>query len=136
MILNSQINTIANREFGRETAPPENYYVGLLLDTPKADGSNVIEVSPVGTAYVRMKLENNKNALSIAFNGKVSNTKSITFPVAAAPWGIITDVGIFDAATGGNLLYVTTQGKPKDLDQGDIAFFNEGDIEFTVEAVN
>lgn len=37
--------------------------------------------------------------------GQTSNNIDIFFPIAGESWGAITHIGIFDAATGGNLLF-------------------------------
>ena len=38
-------------------------------------------------------------------NGQTSNSADVLFPIANEVWGSITHIGIFDAQTGGNLLY-------------------------------
>ncbi|WP_413362213.1 hypothetical protein [Lysinibacillus sp. 3P01SB] len=38
-------------------------------------------------------------------NGQTSNTADVLFPIANEAWGNITHIAIFDAATGGNLLF-------------------------------
>lgn len=135
MTFNYQINQIADREFGRSNTPPPNYYVGLLVAPPNPDGTGIMEVSTVGTGYARQLLANNKTDLTLSTNGQVSNTKAITFPVATASWGTVTDVCIFDSLTGGNPLYDSTQTTPKPYDVGDIAFFDAGDIMWTIQNV-
>ena len=138
MTTQSQINSIANREFGQTSTPntiPATYYVGLLLASPNPDGSGVVEVSTGGTAYARQALVNSKSALSTAVNGAVSNISAINFPAATASWGTITDVGIFSALTGGTLLYSSPQAVQKAFDVGDVAFFDVGDIKWTVQNV-
>lgn len=65
-------------------------HVGLFTDTAE-----------VATAsYKRMPV-----AFSNAVEGQTSNTADVLFPIATESWGSITNVGIFDAATGGNLLF-------------------------------
>ena len=135
MTTDFQIEQIANREFGRVTTPPANYFIALLTATPNPNGTNITEVSTVGTGYQRQTLANNKTALTQAVNGQVSNIEPIDFPVATASWGTITDVGIFDSLTGGNLLYVSTQPVAKPYDVGDIAFFDRNDITWTVQNI-
>ena len=135
MTLNNQINAIANREFGKSSEAPNNYYLGLLLATPNPDGSGLTEVSTSGTGYARQVIGNNKTALSAALNGVVKNNAMITFPAAATVWGTITDVAIFDSPTGGIPLYVSTQSTPKAFGAGDVAFFDIGDISFTVQNI-
>ncbi len=137
MTTNYEINRIANHLFGNIGTPPSTYYIGLLLATPNLDGSNVVEVASTGNGYARLALANNKTALTQANNGQVMNTASLTFaPVATgASWGNISTVGIFDSLAGGNLLYWSTQTVTKSYDDGDIAFFDIGDIVWTVQNV-
>ena len=132
---NSQINQIAGREFGRANQPPVNYFIGLLLQTPNPDGTGINEVPTAGTGYVRQVLPNNQSALTAPNNGQVTNVAAVQFPAATASWGSITDVGIFDSLTGGNLLYMSTQPLPKPFDMGDIAFFEAGGIVFIVQNI-
>ena len=135
MTLDIQINAIANREYGRVGTPPTDYYIGLLTATPNPDGTGVVEVSSIGTGYARRVLPNNKTVLTNAYLGQVSNVAGIEFPAAVSSWGIVTDVGIFDSQAGGNLLYISTQATAKPFDTGDIAFFDIGDIMWTVQNI-
>jgi hypothetical protein len=135
MTTNQEINRIADELYGKQSTAAANYYIGLLTATPNPDGTNVQEVSITGTGYARRQLPNNKTTFSTSNNGQVSNVSEIDFPAATAAWGTITDVGIFDAATGGNLLYSSTQATPKAYDTGDIAFFAAGDVKWTVQNI-
>jgi hypothetical protein len=135
MTFNYQINQIADREFGRVNTPPANYYIGLLTALPNADGTGVVEVSSVGTGYARQLLPNNKTVLTVANNGQVSNVAQINFPAATANWGTVVDVAIFDSLTGGNILYDSPQTTAKPYDVGDIAFFDIGDVMWTVQNI-
>lgn len=38
-------------------------------------------------------------------NGQTSNNADILFPIANENWGSVTHIGIFDALTGGNMLF-------------------------------
>lgn len=38
-------------------------------------------------------------------NGQTSNSADVLFPIANENWGNVTHIGIFDAPTGGNLLF-------------------------------
>lgn len=75
--------------------PPVALYVGLFTATP-GEASAGTEVS--GGSYARQ-------AVTFSRSGSVlSNTALITFPAATADWGTLVSGGVFDAATGGNLL--------------------------------
>ena len=141
MTTNQQINNIANILFGltggtaANIAAPANYYIGLLTATPNPDGTNTVEVSTVGTGYARQILPNNKTALTMSNNGQVSNVSDLNFPTATASWGSVTDVGIFDSLTGGNLLYFSHQAVPKAFDTGDVAYFSNGDVLWSLQNI-
>lgn len=79
-------------------APPAKVYLGLFTADP-TDAGTATEVN--GGAYARQEI-----AFGAATNpgGTSSTTADIAFPVATANWGTITHVGIYDAATAGNLL--------------------------------
>lgn len=49
-------------------------------------------------------------------NGQTSNSTDILFPIATESWGDITHVGIFDSATGGNLLFKSPAEFVKTID--------------------
>lgn len=92
---------------------PATVYAGLYTAAP-TDAGGGTEVA--GNAYVRKAI-----TFGAAAGGVASNTGVITFdaPTPAA-WGTVSHVGIFDAASGGNLLYwaplavarVTAIGEP------------------------
>jgi hypothetical protein len=84
---------------------------------------------------VRQALGNNKTALTQAVNGQVTNVDEINFPAATAPFGTVAAVGIFDSLTAGNLLFVSVQSTAKPFDEGDVAFFEPGDVSWIVQNI-
>lgn len=66
-------------------------------------------------------------------NGVSSNAKTITFPAnnGAGPV-VVTHIGVYDAATSGNLLYHAPLTTPKTLQVGDVLSFGIGAIVVTV----
>ena len=51
-----------------------------------------------------------------ATEGQTSNNTDILFQIAAESWGAITHIGIFDSATGGNLLFKSPAEVVKTID--------------------
>jgi hypothetical protein len=76
---------------------PSQVYVALFTSDPTDAGTGT-EVS--GGGYARQAVTFNAPS-----NGQVTNAADILFPVATASWGTVTHVGIYDAQTGGNLLF-------------------------------
>lgn len=76
---------------------PTTVYVALLTTNP-TDANTGTEVT--GGSYARKPI-----TFATATTGSTSNTTDVLFPAATASWGTITHVGIYDAVTGGNLLW-------------------------------
>lgn len=89
-------NKILNVVF-KNTAytPPATVYAALFTATPSDTGGGT-EVT--GGSYARQALTMGTPSL-----GTISNTATITF--SSVPSGTITTLGVYDASTGGNLLY-------------------------------
>lgn len=96
------------------TAAPANLYVGLFSTTPTANVSSGTEIS--GSSYARQTVASSAWS-AISQNGdtihdQISNSNAITFPVVTGSQYTVVGVGIWDAASSGNLLYyaaVTSQ---------------------------
>lgn len=89
-------NLIVNGVFrGQAVTLPSNIYVGLYTAAP-TDAGGGTEVS--GNAYARQAV-----TYGAPTDGVAENTE-ITFPTPTGSWGTVTHFGLFDAASGGNLL--------------------------------
>ncbi|MCO1599817.1 C40 family peptidase [Desulfosporosinus nitroreducens] len=76
---------------------PVTVYAALFTSDPTDAGTGT-EVT--GGAYVRMPV-----AFTDPTDGQTSNSADVLFPIATANWGTITHVGLYDALSGGNLLF-------------------------------
>ena len=114
-------NAIINATL-RNTAftSPATVYVALSTTTITAGGS-ITEVT--GGSYARQAV-----TLSAPSSGTTANSANVTFPTATASWGTITDIGIYDASTGGNLLYFTPLTTSKTISSGDIFQISTGNL--------
>lgn len=93
---------------------PTTVYIALFTAAPSDSGGGT-EVS--GSSYARVAVTCNATNWastggattttnpSAGTSGTTSNNAVITFPTPSGSWGTITHVGIFDAATTGNLLF-------------------------------
>ena len=113
---------------GTAYSAPSTWYVGLQTATP-ADSAGGTEVS--GGAYARQSV-----AWTIQTGGtaQASNTAALTFPAATTDWGTVTHAGVYDAATGGNLVAYETLTKT-DFSTANPKIVNTGDI-FKIDAGN
>lgn len=112
---------------------PGNIYVGLYTTVPSADaGTGGTEVS--GGAYARQQVARGTAEWkdpSAATQGETNNVNAVTFPVASANWGTVVAAGVFDASTGGNLLYFANLVANKVVNSGDQFKFNAADFKVT-----
>ena len=92
-------------------AKPAGLFIALFTAAP-SDAGGGTEV--VGGGYARVSLapldtnwkatQGGTSGPSSGSGGVTSNAVAITFPAPTANWGAVSHVGIFDAASGGNLL--------------------------------
>jgi hypothetical protein len=112
---------------GSDYTPASDHYIGLFTAAP-TDAGGGTEVSFAGTTdYVRATLANNLTNWPSTSSGAKANGAAFTFPtVGATAWGVITHFGIFDAATGGNLLAWAALTTSRTLATGDTSSFAIG----------
>ena len=97
------LNQVMGNMFHTKTNPgiPANYYIGLTATEPSISGENKGEPSMSGTGYSRVLL----SSLSEPADGVIKNTAVISFDESITDWGIMTHYTVYDAQTGGNLLF-------------------------------
>lgn len=110
----------------RTWSKPTALWVALFTAAP-TDAGGGTEVS--GGSYARVNLppsDTNWNATqggttgnSNGTGGQTANAVPITFPNPTANWGTVTHMGVFDAATGGNLLIWDALTSPRSILGGD-----------------
>ena len=95
------------------TTSPSTIYLGLHTADPTDAGTGA-EVS--GNGYARQSI-----AFAASSSGTASNSGAVEFPAASGGnWGTITHVGIYDAASAGNLLFHAALTTSKTINDGDI----------------
>ena len=102
-----------------------NPYVSLHTADPTDAGTGT-EVS--GGSYARTAAS---FATASGTSGLVATDADVTFPTATASWGTVGWIGLWDAASGGNMLYHTALDTSKTIDSGDIFKITTGNL--TVE---
>lgn len=107
---------------GEAFTQPTNLYVALFTAAP-SDAGGGTEVS--GGSYARVTVACNTGNWTKpdSTGGAVNNTNAITFPTATGSWGTCTHFGIFDASSGGNLLFWGALTASKTIGNGDVISF-------------
>ena len=108
---------------GAAYTAPGTKYIGLFTAAPGETGGGT-EVS--GNGYTR-------KSIAFATSGATtSNNAAVEFPTATGTWGTITHVGIFDAASSGNLMVYATLTASKTVASGDVFRVPSGDLDITL----
>lgn len=96
-----------------------------LFTTDPTDAGTGAEVT--GGAYARRPI-----TFGVATNGAASNSADVLYAVATANWGTVTHVGVYDAATAGNMLYYGILTNSKTIQTNDQLKVTAGDITITL----
>jgi hypothetical protein len=126
-------NNLINHIFRTGTfAKPLTLYVGLITALTDGETGTVTEVT--GGSYARVA----RNPLDANWNvstttGTTANTATIQFPEATADWGTVTSLGIWDAATGGNLLIYSALTITRTITNGTTPSFGAGALTFQID---
>jgi hypothetical protein len=126
---------------GQPFTPPANTYIGLFTVAP-TDSTVATEV--IGGSYARVAVASSlanwagtqaaaSTTASTGTSGTTSNNGAITFPTATADWGTVVAFGIFDAASGGNLLIYAALTTSRTITNGSTASFAPGTLSVQVD---
>lgn len=118
-------NTLINAVLrGTTYTSPTTVYLALFTSNP-TDAGTGSEVS--GGAYARQAI-----AFSTPSDGVAVSSADIFYPVATAAWGTVTHIGIYDALTGGNLLFHGALTNSKTIAADDQLKIAAGDVSITL----
>lgn len=135
-------NKIIDQVFrGQAYSFPATLYVGLFTAAPSDTGGGT-EASggSYSRASVAASLANfagtqgaGTTVASSGTTGTTSNNGSITFATPTASWGTVVAFGIFDAASGGNLLFYGTLTISKTINPGDTVTFPAASLSIQID---
>jgi len=95
-------NSILDHLFGKATfAALTNMYVALSTTTATSAGGSVTE--PSGNGYARALFT--ETSLAAPSDGSLVSDTDISFAPATGSWGTITDFLVYDALSGGNVIF-------------------------------
>jgi|TARA_R110000868_G_scaffold1037_2_gene7931 hypothetical protein len=103
---------------------PTAWHIALYTGAPDDTGGGT-EVS--GGGYGRQ-------AVTFTISGNTaSNNAAIEWDTATSGYGTVTHVGVFDAASGGNLIAYAALTTSKTIDTGDVFRLPSGDLDITLD---
>ena len=106
---------------------PTSVYLGLFTTDP-TDADSGTEVSTSGTAYARETI-----TFDAASAGSAASAATVTFSAATANWGTITHIGLYDALSGGNLLFHGAVTTSKTIESGDTFQVSAGNLTISLD---
>jgi hypothetical protein len=115
---------------------PGTLHFALFTTIPDDAGANGVEVSTSGTGYTRKAVTNSSTNFdptptSGGSKGVKTNKTAITFPTATADWGEIKGGGIYDASSGGNLLWLWEWSQSRVANKDDTMRIEAAELDFT-----
>ena len=120
-------NLILNWLMKNTGSAPSTTHLALFTSAPNDAGGGT-EVS--GNGYARQAVT---WATASGTGGTTSNSTEETFTASGGNFGTVTHIGIFDAATSGNLLWHGAMtGSGKTVADGDSLQFAIGAIDLTI----
>lgn len=96
---------------------PATLYIGLFTTLPSAGGTGGVEPSTGG--YARISKTNNTTNFPASSGGVKHNGTSIDWPAFTANMPEFKGAGVWDASTGGNLLYWGPFATPRTVLSGE-----------------
>lgn len=104
---------------------PTAWYVGLFTAEPGEAGGGT-EVST--GSYARQAV-----TFGSSSGGQVQNTNTVTFTASGAAYGTVGFVALFDAVSGGNMLWYGSLLSAVVLDDRDSLVFSTGEITLSMD---
>lgn len=112
-------------------AMPTGVYMALYTNDPGDDGSGT-EVT--GGGYARQVVTFNAAVTDGTDVTTCTNNGDVTFgPATDATWGTVSHIALYDASTGGELLWHGVAPNPKEIGEDDSAIVRDGQLEITMD---
>lgn len=112
---------------GTAYTAPSTLHVALFTAAPSDTGGGT-EVSGGGYARQTATFSVSGTSPTVA-----TNTANIDYPTATADYGVVTHIGVFDAATSGNLLAYAAATTSKSISTGDVLRIPSGDLDIQLD---
>ena len=97
---------------GSAYTSPSAIYVALSTGS-FADDNSGTELT--GNGYTRKAI-----TFGTASSGSIASNSAVEFDTATGSWGSVSHFGLFDASSGGNLLYHGAFSSAKTIETGDV----------------
>jgi hypothetical protein len=124
-------NKVLDAYFGQSPAPPSTFHFAAFTVMPDEAGAGGVE--PSGNGYERAAFGNNSTNFPAASGSQKANAVAILWPAATGSWGTILGIGIYDAATDGNLIGFALLSESIAIGSGERLVLDEGALTIVLE---
>lgn len=140
-LLRGQALGITGASAAAATGPTSTYVALLTANATDVGGGTEV----TGGSYTRVTVASSltnwagtqaaaSTTVSSGTNGTTSNNIALTFPAPTAAWGVVTGIGVYDAAAAGNLLFYSALTTNKTINNGDPApSFTPASLTFQID---
>lgn len=119
---------VLDHVFGLGAYTVPTLYVAVSTADPLDSGANAAE--PVGNGYTRITTAPSDWSRTA---DQVSNANQLAFPEATGTWGTLTHFMVYDAATGGNMVFHGALTTSKAIAANETLRFPAGNLTFTLD---
>jgi len=109
-------NKVLDALFG--SGSPATYYLGLLLANPLQEDGSLVSTEPSGGNYGRVAVTNNATNFPAATLGSKPLDITVTWPNPTSDWGTVRYLGVFSAASAGDLHVYSLFATPRLVSTG------------------
>jgi hypothetical protein len=109
---------------------PSNLYLAALSANVADDGTGGAEISTSGTGYARVAVARSASSWTFSSPATWSNTSALNFPTVTGSAYTVTQVALYDAATGGNCKATFSFNSPYTVNVGQRLTFAPGSLSF------
>lgn len=121
-------NKVLDHFLGTASTASQTVYLALHIGDPTDTGTGGTgEISTAATGYARQAVSFN----SASGGSTTGPTSAKEFTANGSDWGTITHFALYDASTGGNMLYYGALTEDKLIEDGDTLRFSTGSITIT-----
>lgn len=123
-------NALLAHSVGKAALTSPTVYLALFTTATTDAGGGTEVPTTGGTLYARQQVP--AGSWASAAGGSIATSADVNFPTAGASWGTITHVALFDAVSGGNMIWHGPLSVSKVIGAGDIFRMASGQLTLTL----
>lgn len=123
-------NALLAHSVGKAAFAAPTVYLALFTTATTDAGGGTEVPTTGGTLYARQQVP--AASWAAASGGSIATSADVNFPAAGVSWGTITHIALFDAASGGNMIWHGPLSASKAIGAGDVFRMASGQLTATL----